>query len=89
MGGDSRTQGRAGSEGGLPAGDSKRPHQFTVCLTALQLLFYSDTCFLLFHHCMTWSRAYLVTTDLLMVTGNLRGTFNPAVCIIALQLLLH
>jgi hypothetical protein len=67
---DSRTQGKAGREGEMPGGDSKGPRQFMVCLTILQLLLYSDTYFLLFDHCMIWSRAYVVTTDVLMVTGN-------------------
>lgn len=51
-GGDSRTQGKAGRDGEMSAGDSKGPRQFTVCLKVLQLLFYTDTCFLLFDHCM-------------------------------------
>jgi len=73
---DSRTQGKAGREGEMSGGDSKGPRQFTVCLTAVLLLFYSDTCFILFDHCMIWSPAYLFTTDVLMVTGNY-GFFMP------------
>jgi len=67
---DSRTQAKAGREGEMPRGDSKGPGHFTVFLTVLQVLFYSDTCFLLFDHCMIWSCAYVVTRDVLMVTGN-------------------
>jgi hypothetical protein len=67
---DSRTQGKAGREGEMPWGDSKLPHHFTVCLTVLQLLFYWNTCFLLFSHCIIWSNAYEVTTNVLRVTGN-------------------
>jgi hypothetical protein len=57
-------------EGEMSGGDSKGPRQFMVCLTTLQLVFYSDTCFILFDHCVIWSSAYVVTTDVLMVTGN-------------------
>ena len=67
---ESRTQGKAGREGQMSRGYSKGPGHFTVCLTILQLLFYSDTCFILFDHCMIWSCAYVVTRDVLMVTGN-------------------
>jgi hypothetical protein len=49
---DSRTQGKAGRDAEMPAGDSKGPRQFTVCLNILQLLLYSDMWFLLFDHCM-------------------------------------
>ena len=48
VGRDSRTQRKAGREGEMPRGDSKGPGHFTVCLMVLQLLFYSDTCLLLF-----------------------------------------
>jgi len=51
MGRESRTQGKAG-RGEMPRGDGKGPGHFTVCLTVLHLLFYSDVCFLLFNHCM-------------------------------------
>ena len=67
---DSRTEGKAGREGEMPGGDTKGPRHFTVCLTILQLLFYLNTLFLLFDHCMIWSRAYEGTTDVLIVTGN-------------------
>ena len=52
MGRDSRTQGKPGREGEMPRGDRKGPGHFTVCLTILPLLFYSDMHFLLFDHCM-------------------------------------
>ena len=49
---DSRTEGKAGREGEMSGRESKGPRHFMVCLPFLQLLFYSDTCFLLFDHCM-------------------------------------
>ena len=67
---DSRTQRKVGRGGEMPREDCKGPHQFTVCLITLQLLLYSDTCFLLFDDGMIWSHAYVITTDVLMVTGN-------------------
>ena len=39
-GGDSRTQGKAGRDGEMFAGDSKGPRQFTVCLTLRRLMSY-------------------------------------------------
>ena len=70
MGRDSRTQKKTGREGEMPRRDSKGRGHFTVCLMVLQLLFYSDTCFLFFDHSMTWSCAYVVTRHVLMVAGN-------------------
>ena len=70
VGRDSRTEREAGREGEMPGGNCKGPHQFTVCLITLQLLLYSDTCFLLFDDGMIWIHAYVITTDVSMVTGN-------------------
>ena len=70
VGRDSRTEREAGREGEMPGGNCKGPHQYTVCLITLQLLLYSDTCFLLFDDGMIWSHAYIITIDVLMVTGN-------------------
>ena len=67
---DSRTQRKVGRGGEMPGEDCKGPHQFTVCLITLQLLLYWGTCFLLFDDGMIWSHAYVITTDVSMVTGN-------------------